>query len=67
MPRAKKFCLDDEKPTPEEIKEREERAAEIRARWSADEMWRRAGGGKKRCEIRRFVFDGRHDTFTRID
>jgi hypothetical protein len=67
MPQAKKFCLDNENPTPEEIKEREERAAEIRARWSDAEMWRRGGGCKKRCEIRRFVFDGRDDTFSSID
>ena len=67
MPKEKQFYLAEEVPTPEEIREREERAAEIRARWSYAEMWRRAGGGKKRCEIRRFVFDGRNDTFSHID
>lgn len=67
MPRAKQFYIAEEVPTPEEIKEREERAAEIRARWSDEETWRRGGGSRRRCEIRRFSFDGRDDTFTSLD
>jgi hypothetical protein len=51
---AKRRYPDEEEPTPEEIKEMEERAAEIRRGWSRAETARRERW--RRCEIRQFEF-----------
>jgi hypothetical protein len=62
---AKRIFMDDEVPTPEELKEREERAAEVRSWWSEEERIRRGGGSvRARCEIKSFVFDGTNNVFT---
>jgi hypothetical protein len=63
---AKRRYPDEEIPTPEEIKEREERAAEIRRGWSPAEMARRAGAWG-RCEVRQYEFDGRDTAFKLIE
>lgn len=53
---AKQFYLEDEIPTPEELKEREERAAEIRSRWTPEETVRRMVAAKGRCGIKTFTY-----------